>query len=203
MNNRLLVATNNKGKLGELRDLLSKTDVELLTLVDVGITTEIDETGSTFAENAALKANAYARMAAVMTLADDSGLEVEALDNRPGVYSARYGGADIGFDQKMSLLLGELEKTNDSDRRARFVCSLSIADAEGAIIHSVEGICAGTIALRVRGSNGFGYDPIFIPDGFDETFGELSDAVKRKISHRARAFCEIIPFLRGFFAIRT
>jgi XTP/dITP diphosphohydrolase len=195
---RLLVATGNKGKLRELRDLLGGVPVELVGLEDVGCVVEIEETGATFAENAALKASGYARLVGILTLADDSGLEIEALGGRPGVLSARYGGEDVGFDSKMAMLLEELERSGDKDRRARFVCSIAIADAKGEIVYSADGICSGRIASGPRGTNGFGYDQIFIPDGFEETFGELSDAVKSKISHRARAFCEIIPFLQGF-----
>lgn len=198
---KLLVATNNQGKLGELQGLLAELPIYLLSLSDIGCTAEVEETGSTFAENAALKAGGYASLSGLMTIADDSGLEVEALDNRPGVLSARYGGAEIGFDEKMQMLLGELSATGETHRRARFVSSIAIANAAGEIVHSAEGICTGTIAPFPRGSNGFGYDPLFIPDGFDLTFGELSDGVKEKISHRARAFCEIIPFLRLFYAV--
>ena len=198
---KLLVATNNKGKLGELNSLLADLPVDLLSLSDIGCTIEIEETGATFAENAALKAGGYARLAGIWTLADDSGLEVEALDNRPGVFSARYGGVDLGFDKKMLMLLDELEKTGSKNRTARFVCAMAIADATGKIVHSGEGICNGKIAHQPRGNGGFGYDPLFIPDGFENTFGELSNDVKQEISHRFRAFCEIIPFLRSFYAI--
>ena len=198
---KLLVATGNIGKLNELSGLLAGMPIELISLSDIGSFDEIEETGSTFAANAALKASGYALLAQVPTLADDSGLEVEALDGRPGVLSARYGGADLGFDKKMLMLLAELDKTGDIQRRARFVCSIAIANAAGEIVHSAEGSCHGTLALDPRGTNGFGYDPLFIPDGFDQTFGELSDADKQKISHRARAFCQIIPFLRLFYAV--
>jgi len=198
---KLLVATNNQGKLGELNGLLAGLPIELLSLRDIGCTVEIEETGSTFAENAALKAFGYASLSGLMTIADDSGLEVEALDNRPGVLSARYGGAELSFDKKMQMLLGELNETGDPQRQARFVSSIAIANAAGEIVHSAEGICSGKIASNPRGTNGFGYDPLFIPDGYDQTFGELSDAVKQEISHRARAFCEIIPFLRLFYAV--
>ena len=198
---KLLIATNNPGKLAELRQSMSDLPLELLSLSDIGCSVEIEETGATFCENAFLKASGYARLANIFALADDSGLEVEALGGRPGVLSARYGGTHVGFDRKMSMLLGELERSGDVDRRAQFVCSIAIADASGEIVHSAEGICNGTIAASPRGSNGFGYDPIFIPDGFEKTFGELDDAVKRKISHRARAFCEIMPFLRDFIGI--
>ena len=147
----------------------------------------------------ALKASGYAMQTGRMTLADDSGLEVEALGGRPGVLSARYGGPT--FDQKMSMLLNELDAIGDEARRARFVAAIAIADETGRILHAVEGICAGTIAAEPRGSGGFGYDPLFIPDGYDLTFGELPETIKREISHRGRAFSQIMPFLRGFFAI--
>lgn len=197
----LLVATGNKGKLVELKQLLAWMPVDLVSLSDIGCTVEVEEKGLTFAENAALKAREYALIAGLTTLADDSGLEVEALDNRPGVLSARYGGAELPFDKKMAMLLGELENTGDQDRRARFVCSMAIADPAGEVMHAVEGICSGKIAFEPRGNNGFGYDPLFIPDGHEDTFGELSDAVKQKISHRFRAFEQIIPFLRLFYAV--
>ena len=198
---KLLVATNNHGKLGELRDLLSGLPVNLGSLLDCGHFDEIEETGSTFAGNAVLKASGYARQAGLLAIADDSGLEVAALGGRPGVLSARYGGADISFAEKMEKLLDELDRSGSSERNARFVCAIAIADATGNILYITEGICAGKIATVPRGNNGFGYDPLFVPDGFDQTFGELSEAIKRKISHRARAFEQIIPFLRDFIAV--
>jgi XTP/dITP diphosphohydrolase len=198
---RLLVATNNHGKLAEFRILLNDLPVELISLGDIGGIEEVDEAGSTFAENAALKATDYARQAGLPTLADDSGLSVHALGGRPGVLSARYAGAETGFDVKMARLLRELENTSDHDRRAQFVAAIAIADSGGQIIHTAEGICPGRIALGPRGNRGFGYDPLFIPDGYDRTFGELPESIKREISHRARAFLQIMPFLRGFFAI--
>ncbi len=198
---QLLVATTNEGKLRELKGLLSDIPVNILGLRDFGYIYDIEETGSTFTENAALKARGYARQAQIMTIADDSGLEVKALNSRPGVMSARYGGHTTGFDKKIAKLLGELELTGDRDRSARFVCSMAFADAEGKLLFSANGICKGVIAKEARGENGFGYDPIFIPDGFDLTFGELKNPIKQKISHRANAFDQIIPFLRDFMAI--
>ena len=198
---KLLVATGNKGKLNELNVLLAGMPIDLLSLSDIVSFDEIEETGSTFAANAELKARGYALLAQVPTLADDSGLEVEALDNRPGVLSARYGGADMGFDNKMLKLLDELDKTGDLERRARFVSSIAIANSVGEIVYSAEGICSGKIAHAPRGTNGFGYDPLFIPDGYENTYGELSDDIKHKISHRARAFKQIMPFLRDFIAV--
>ena len=149
----LLVATGNKGKLVELRQLLAGMPVDLVSLSDIGCTVEVEETGSTFAENAALKAREYALITGLTTLADDSGLEVEALGNRPGVLSARYGGAELPFDKKMSMVLGEIENTGGEHRRARFVCSMAIADPTGEIIHVAEGICSGMIATTPRGNN--------------------------------------------------
>jgi XTP/dITP diphosphohydrolase len=199
-NASLLIATNNQGKRDEVRSFLADVHAQLF---DLGSFTalEVEENGATFDENARLKASGYARQAGMIAVADDSGLEVAALDGSPGVLSARYGGPEIGFDEKMSRLLAELAATGDADRRARFVAVVAIADETGRIIHTAKGICPGHIAASPRGTGGFGYDPIFIPDGYDLTFGELSEAVKQKISHRARAFSQIIPFLRGFFAI--
>ena len=197
---KLLVATNNPGKLAELSELLKGLPITLQSLGDIDQIIEVEEIGATFIENARLKASGYAFQTGLPAIADDSGLEVEALAGRPGVLSARYGGADTDFDTKMAKLLGELEKLGDAKRDARFVCSIAVADPEGKILHTTEGICPGTIAAIPRGRQGFGYDPLFIPDGYDLTFGELSGAIKRKISHRARAFEQIIPFLRVFTA---
>lgn len=197
---QLLLATNNQGKVDELRGMLGWIDVEVVSLADIGITTEVEETGDTFIENAKLKASGYASLAGIAAIADDSGLEVDALGQRPGVLSARYGGPATSFAEKMQLLLDEIEKTGNNERRARFVCSIAVADRDGNILQTADGICEGKIAKHARGSGGFGYDPVFIPDGYDETFGELSGSVKSKISHRSRAFDEIMPFLLHFIA---
>lgn len=197
----LLVATNNRGKLAELRDLLQGLPVALKSLEDMEQIVEVEETGATFVENARLKASGYAIQTGLPAIADDSGLEVKALGGRPGVLSARYAGADTGFDVKMEKLLGELDVAADPTRAARFVCAMAVADTSGNILHTTEGICSGNIAIAPRGLHGFGYDPLFIPNGYDLTFGELSGAIKGQISHRARAFEQIIPFLRDFIAI--
>ena len=198
---RLLVATGNEGKLREFRAFLHELPVEVVGLEAFANVTEVEETGSTFAENAELKARQYAVQTGHVTLADDSGLEVEALGSRPGVLSARYGGVDTSFSDKIFTLLADIAKTADTRRRASFVCAIAIADETGAIVHTATGKCSGVIAARPRGTGGFGYDPVFIPDGFTQTFGELNDAVKAKISHRALAFRQIMPFLRGFLDI--
>ena len=201
MNNKILLATNNPGKVGELRELLSDTHLSVSGLSDYPGVTEVSETGLTFEENAVLKACGYAGQTGVVSLADDSGLEVTALGGRPGVLSARYGGESTPFAEKMSILLNEIAETGVDDRRARFVCALAIARPDGEILFRSRGVCEGRIALEPRGSGGFGYDPLFVPEGFEMTFGELPDGVKRKISHRARAFSQIIPFLRHFGAL--
>jgi XTP/dITP diphosphohydrolase len=197
----LLIATNNTGKLNEFTGLLTGLPVRLLSLAEFENIGEVEETGITFEENAVLKARGYALRAGMWAMADDSGLEVEALGGRPGVYSARYAGRDSGYEQKMAALLNELNETGDADRRARFVSVIAIADEQGDIKFLAEGICTGTIAEAPRGKNGFGYDPVFIPDGFWQTFGELTVGVKDEISHRARATAKIIRYLRDFTGV--
>ncbi len=197
---KLVLATSNQGKLAELRQMLAETSISVLSLADFRSVVEVDETGSTFAENAILKAAGYARQIGLPTLADDSGLEIAALAGRPGVHSARYAG-DTTFAAKMALVLSEVAAIDPNNRQSRFISSIAISSADGSIIQSVEGECIGVLAECPRGNGGFGYDPIFVPDGFDQTFGELPDAVKHLISHRSRAFSKIMPYLRDFYAV--
>lgn len=183
-----------------LRDL----NVVLVGFRDLPVpVAEVDETGATFAENARVKASAYAMQTGFPTIADDSGLEVSALGGRPGVHSARFGGKAAPFARKIAMLLEELGKLETADRSARFVCSLALAEPSGKIVFEAEGICSGQIAFASAGSGGFGYDPVFIPDGFNATFGELPAAVKARVGHRGRALAQIVPFLRRFYAIPT
>ena len=195
---KLLIGTKNQGKLAEIRQFLTPAALDLLDLSEVGPIDEIPETGETFAENARLKAAGYAKQAGMYALADDSGLEIKALGGAPGVLSARYGGQNIGYPEKMKLVLEQLGGTSENERGARFVCVMAIAAPDGKILHSAEGICEGNIALAPRGSGGFGYDPIFIPRGFEGTFGELDRGIKEQISHRARAISGIMRFLLDF-----
>lgn len=197
----LTIATFNAGKLAEYREMLSEFDLEIRALEDFPNLSEIDETAATFAGNASLKATGYAIATGSFTLADDSGLEVAALEGRPGVLSARYLGEGTSFTEKMASLLEELRLTGSDDRRARFVCEAAIADKSGTILFSARGECRGKLAAKPAGSNGFGFDPIFIPDGFKQTFGELSAGEKRSISHRAAAFEQIIRYLRENTAV--
>ncbi len=196
----LLVATKNVGKIKELKKLLADSPVQLRSLNDFPDVIEPEETGATFSENAVLKARSYARQTGLPALADDSGLEVEALGGAPGVFSARYAGAGATEAQRIEKLLREMNETNDANRRARFVCAMAISDAAGETQFVAEGVCDGEIALMSSGAGGFGYDPVFIPDGFSETFGELSGDIKQQISHRARAGAKIIEYLRRFYA---
>jgi XTP/dITP diphosphohydrolase len=194
----LVVATKNKGKVAEITELLANMPVKVLNLSDFTGVPWVEETGATFAENAGLKASAYAKHLGLYALADDSGLEIEALGGGPGVYSARYGGAELGYADKMALVLEKLANVPENERKARFVCAMALAGPEGEIIHKSEGVCNGRIAFEPRGTGGFGYDPIFVPDGFSGTFGELGDDIKQQISHRARAISEIMRFLLDF-----
>lgn len=197
-NFELFIATKNAGKIREIEKLLTDLPISLRNAGDFREIAEPEETGETFAENAILKAKYYAEKTGMLSLADDSGLEVEALKGEPGVFSARYGGADATNEEKIAKLLNELKQTDDENRFARFVCSMAIADNKGEVQFLSDGICEGKISLIPQGNNGFGYDPIFIPEGYSETFGVLSDEIKQKISHRSRAIEKIIEYLCDF-----
>jgi len=194
-----LVATRNTGKLLELQPYLAPLQLHLRSLSEFPEVADVSETGATFTENAILKARGYAEQIGLWTLADDSGLEVDALNGAPGVYSARYGGEGLTDADRTQLLLVTLAQTSDAGRRARFVCVIAIADSQGEIINLSTGKCEGRIAHTPRGTNGFGYDPVFIPDGYEQTFGELSAEIKEKISHRALALAAARPFLFELF----
>ncbi|MEP6848999.1 MAG: RdgB/HAM1 family non-canonical purine NTP pyrophosphatase [Acidobacteriota bacterium] len=199
---KLLIGTTNAGKIEELRELFMDLPLEILGLLDLGRSLgDVEETGSTFTENAGSKASAYAVRSGLSTLADDSGIEVAALGNAPGVLSARYGGEQTGFDEKIRMLLGDVAAIPAAGRAARFVCVMSIAESTGKIVFTAEGVCDGKLAMEPRGGGGFGYDPIFVPNGHDLTFGELDRATKQQISHRARASAKIIRYLQGFYAL--
>lgn len=197
----ILVATRNAGKVRELAGLLREVPIAFSSLANFPTIPDVDETGSTFLENACLKAAGYAARTGLPALADDSGLEVRALGGAPGVYSARFAGETSTYAEKMNELLSQLNDSGSADRTARFACSMALSDAEGCIIATSEGICEGTLAETPRGSGGFGYDPIFIPDGFELTFGELPDSVKSSLSHRARASGGIIRYLLDFIVV--
>lgn len=192
---RILVATHNKGKLAEYAEMLADIQVDWLTLDDVGITHDVPEDGETFAENAVAKASAYARLSGVLTLADDSGLEVDALNGEPGVRTARYGGNGLTSVERYMLLLRNLVGVGSSNRRARFRCVIALAAADGAVLGQAEGVCEGQIAAAPAGAGGFGYDPVFYLPDYAQTMAELPSAEKHRISHRGRALAAILPLL--------
>ncbi|HEX8291049.1 MAG TPA: RdgB/HAM1 family non-canonical purine NTP pyrophosphatase [Pyrinomonadaceae bacterium] len=196
----LLVATSNAGKVRELSHLLSGFPLRLRLLGEFSGVDEAEETGGTFEENAAIKALHYSAHSGLLTLSDDSGLSVDALGGAPGVRSARYAGREATYAERMSKLIGELDATGDAERRARFVCVIAVADPSAGTLHTFEGACEGRIARAPRGRGGFGYDPLFIPDGHDRTFGELPDEVKQTLSHRARALALAARHLRERYA---
>ena len=195
----LLVATNNAGKVRELARLLAEMPLRLRLLSEFGDIPEAVESGSTFAENAVLKATHYSALSGLFTLSDDSGLAVDVLGGRPGVYSARYAGPHATYAERMSRLLEELAAAGDSDRSARFVCVIAVADPSTGEVETFDGVCEGRIARAPRGTGGFGYDPLFVPEGHTQTFGELSDEIKQQISHRARALSKAARFLSARF----
>jgi XTP/dITP diphosphohydrolase len=197
---QLIVATHNAHKTREIQRILGqKFEVQDLSAHDD--VPEIRESGESFEENARLKAATASRHLPGLVVADDSGLEVAALGGAPGIHSARYAGVNATAKEKINKLLGELAKVGAKGerRRARFRCVLALARA-GRILATFEGAVEGTIADQPLGSHGFGYDPIFVPNGFNETFGELPEAVKDNISHRAKAIRELrakLPALCG------
>jgi XTP/dITP diphosphohydrolase len=187
---QLVIATRNAGKLREFRDLLLPLESTVLSLADLSIDADLEESGSTFAENARLKALAYSRLTSQPVLADDSGLEVDALGGRPGIYSARYAGYGASDADRVRKLLEELEKSAGS-RDARFVCALALAQ-EGAVLLESEGECRGIVAEKPRGNNGFGYDPVFYFPELGKTYAELTNSEKNLYSHRARAVASLL-----------
>ena len=192
---KLLIGTGNPGKLTEIKTILFNLPYELVSIAEFKPLNTPAEDAESYAENAMIKAQQYAVQTGLITLADDSGLEVEALDWRPGVLSARYAGDHARDADRRALLLSNLEKTGSKTRRARFVCAVAIADAEGKVINVSEGVCVGRINNEPRGNAGFGYDPLFIPDGYERTFAELENSVKNEISHRGRALAKTREFL--------
>jgi XTP/dITP diphosphohydrolase len=192
---RLLLATTNPGKIRELRELLAGCGWELLTPQDIGLRLHVEESGQTYAENARRKAEAYARASGLVALADDSGLEVDALGGAPGVHSARYAGQDTTHADKMGVLLAELRDVPDDRRTARFRAVIAIATPDGRTV-TCEGVCEGRIARAPRGAGGFGYDPIFLVEGGSRTMAELTAEEKNRISHRARAAAAACAVLR-------
>lgn len=191
--NKLVVASHNAGKINEIKSLLAPFKIEVQSSEELRLA-DVEETGKTFEENAKLKANTISLKCGLPCLADDSGLCVDALGGRPGVLSARYA-PNRDFNKGMDMLLKEISASGSKNRKAHFSCCLALA-CPNQKTKIFEGRINGTIAEKPQGNNGFGYDPIFIPDGYQQTFAELGDDIKNKISHRSRALEKLIKELK-------
>jgi XTP/dITP diphosphohydrolase len=186
----LVVASHNEGKVREIAELFAPFKIEVKSAASLDLP-EPDETGDSFAANARLKALAAAKAAGLPAIADDSGLEVKALGGEPGIFSARWGGAEKDFGLAMERVEEALAASGATDRRANFICALALAQPDGGVATTV-GKVFGSLVWPPRGSKGFGYDPIFVPDGYEQTFGEMDPDQKNALSHRMRAFEKLI-----------
>ncbi|MCB0197488.1 MAG: RdgB/HAM1 family non-canonical purine NTP pyrophosphatase [Anaerolineae bacterium] len=198
---KLLIATNNPHKLEEYREIFAALPLTVTSLAEEGIELDPEETGTTFVANAIIKAEAFAKESHILTLADDSGLEVDALDGDPGVYSARYG--DTHKDDhvgRYQIVLDKLVANNVpwAERTGRFRCVVALASQEDGVIGTVDGTVEGYIAYEPKGENGFGYDPIFYFPEFDKTLAEVSAELKHTVSHRGRAARAAIPIIEAY-----
>ncbi len=184
---KILIATKNKGKIAEFTTLFSKYNIQVMSLLDLDKEAQdIEETGETFKENAALKAETVARAYSMPVLADDSGLMVDGLGGEPGIYSARYAGTSANDQANNAMLLKNMANINEHERTARFICVLAVAVPNKQTCFYT-GSCEGAIAIEAKGTNGFGYDPLFIPAGYEKTMAELEQSEKNAISHRSAA----------------
>lgn len=195
MDNIIILATNNKSKVKEISEMMSGSDITFESLADAGINVEVEETGTTFEENALLKAREICKLSGKPTISDDSGLEIDALDGAPGIYSSRFMGEDTSYDIKNNALIEKLENVADPDRTARFRCCMTLVLPDGREFVT-EGAMEGIIAREPKGINGFGYDPIlFIPE-YNRTSAELSSEEKNNISHRGEALRKMIEVIK-------
>jgi len=194
---KLLLATNNNGKVNEYRNLLRELPFQVVTLAEQGIITVVDEVGSTLEENARLKATVMANESGLLALADDSGLEVDALDGEPGPLSARYAGENASDGDRVSYLLSRMKDVPWTERTAHFRCVIALASPDGRI-ELCSGECDGLIMIKPQGESGFGYDPVFYLPELDMTMAELPLETKNRISHRGRAAREACRVLAGW-----
>jgi len=192
---KLLIASNNRGKLREFAEILPQLNVDLLIPADLGLKLDVDEIGATYAENARLKALTFARASGLLALGDDSGLEVDALAGAPGLYSARYSGEGASDADRRAKLVQELRRFPEP-RPARFRCAIAVAQPDGNV-QLFEETCEGQMILEERGTNGFGYDPIFFMPEHGRTMAELPSELKNQISHRARAALAALPYIQN------
>lgn len=198
MKEKVIIATKNRGKASEFASLFANYPVELMTLLDIDGAPDIEENGTTFEENAIIKAEGIRKLIDAIVIADDSGLMVDILDGMPGIYSARYAGEEKSDDANIDKLLKELEGVPLEKRTARFFCALAIAIPEQKTI-TVSGTCEGIILDEKRGNNGFGYDPIFYVPELGRTMAELTQEEKNKISHRTNALKKLVPIIEKLF----
>ena len=189
----MIFASHNLGKIKEMKEMLSPLGINVLTFEDIQMP-DVEETGQTFEENAALKAVTIAKLNNVPCFADDSGLCVDCLGGRPGVFSARYA-PNRDFQKAMQMLLGEMREAATDNRNAHFMCVIALGYPDGSY-KAFQGRVDGTIANEPHGTNGLGFDPIFIPNGYNQTFAELGEDVKNTISHRAKALLQLTEFLK-------
>ncbi|MBI5404233.1 MAG: RdgB/HAM1 family non-canonical purine NTP pyrophosphatase [Ignavibacteriae bacterium] len=195
---KILIATNNKHKVNEIREILGSGRFELVTLSDLNISEEVEEDKDTLEGNALKKAEEMYRIAKVPAIADDTGLFVDALDGEPGVYSSRYAGENATYDDNCVKLLNSMKDIPEEKRTAYFKTVVCFYESEGRY-KFFEGICTGRIDIKKRGEKGFGYDPLFIPDGFNKTYAEMSEEEKNSTSHRGKAFKKSGEFIRKKF----
>lgn len=199
MEQRILFATGNAGKMKEVRMILQDLGIPVLSMKEAGISAEIVENGTTFEENAAIKAEAIRNLTGDIVLADDSGLEIDYLDGAPGIYSARFMGEDTPYTVKNAALLEKLSGVPEAERTARFVCAIACALPDGRTL-TTRGVMEGIIAQDIRGENGFGYDPIFYLPEFGCTSAEITPEQKNEVSHRGKALCQMRMILQEVLA---
>ena len=192
----IVFASNNQGKVREVRAMLEGSDIRIHSLADLELHIDVVEDGHSFIENALIKASTIAGLLKRPVLADDSGLEVDALGGAPGVYSARYGGPGLKDEERLQLLLDEMKDVPDAKRTARFVCVMALVNPDGTNL-TARGTVEGSIIREAQGNGGFGYDPAFLPRGFEDTFGILPAETKNRISHRSMALLKMKKLLEA------
>ena len=186
MMDKIVFATTNEGKVKEIKEILEGFPVEVVSMKEMNITTDIEENGTTFEENSLIKAREISKLTGLPALADDSGLEVDYLNGEPGIYSARYLGKDTDYNYKNNYIIDRLKEAEDKERSARFICVISLVLPDGREFVK-KGVMEGRIGYEIKGENGFGYDPIFYLPEYGKTSAELSSDEKNKISHRGKA----------------
>lgn len=194
---KIIIASNNNGKIIEVKQMLKDKDIELLSMKEAGVNIDIDENGTTFEENALIKAREVMKLTGEITIADDSGLEVDYLDKQPGIYSARFMGHDTSYDIKNKAIIDKLDGVEGDKRSARFVCAMAAVFPDGTELVE-RGSMEGRIAYEIKGDNGFGYDPIMYIPEYDKTSAQLSPDEKNNISHRGKALKKLCDNLKKY-----